>query len=126
MWGRDVHTGRTGFPALLTAVALCGAPMARAADACKPIRFEPGHNSMTLRGSAPANDVVCYEMKTGPGQTATLKVVSGDNTIFSIDGMVDAQDSYSFKTEKRTYRVHVGQLMRAEAPEAFAIDVSVK
>jgi hypothetical protein len=121
-----VHPGRTGFLGLLIAAALCGAPIAWAADACQPIRFEPGHNSTTLLGSAPANDVVCYVMTTGRGQTATLKVVSGDNTIFSIDGMVDAQDSYSFKTERKTYRIQVGQLMRADAPEAFAIDVSVK
>jgi hypothetical protein len=95
------------------------------AGGCEMIRFERGQSSGTLRGVAPPEDSVCYEMTTGAGQTATLEI-KGRNVMFSIDGVVDGRDRYSFTTEKRTYRVIVGQLMRAVHNEPFTLSVSIK
>ena len=44
---------------------------------------------------------------------------------FSIDGLVDDRDSYSFRTDAKTYKFTVFQTMRA-APGPFALMVSVK
>ena len=113
---------------LLVAVALAASVHAKhgLADGCKPIHFAAGERSTTVKGSAPAEGVVCYSIGTGADQTATLKVTSGDNTVFTIDGLVDAQDSYTFKTERKTYKVLVGQLMRSASAEKFSLDVVVK
>jgi hypothetical protein len=110
----------------LCLAALAAAPLSQAAPQCEAIRFERGATSATIKGVAPADDVICYEMETAEGQTATLKVLSGPNTIFTIEDIADAQDSYQFRTEARTYRILVGQLMRAAGGEAFALRISVR
>lgn len=46
--------------------------------------------------------------------------------MFSIVDVVDAQDQYSFTTEKKTYRILVSQLMRAVDNEPFTLRVSVR
>lgn len=107
-------------------LVVSGGADAWAAGDCKPIRFEAGRSSTSIRGEAPPDDVVCYSLATGRGQRAALKVTAGRNTIFSIEGLVDARDDYEFTTEQKTYLIRVGQLMRAVAPEAFAISISVR
>jgi hypothetical protein len=95
------------------------------AQSCEPIHFKRGSYSGTVEGVAPAEDVVCYELATGAGQRATVKV-TGKNVIFSIGGVIDAQDEYSFTTKKQTYRIIVGQLMRSITKEPFTLTVSVR
>ena len=113
--------------AAMTAAIMLALPLAALAKpACKPIQFAHGASSTTIHGTAPAEDTVCFTLATGKGQTANLKVTSGTNTVFGIDGLVDAQDSYHFTTEHKTYEIDVGQLERSVTPEAFAIDVSVQ
>ena len=95
------------------------------AQSCQPIQFERGTYSGTVSGTAPPEDVVCYEVSTGAAQRAEVSV-KGRNVIFSIVGVVDAQDRYSFTTEKKTYRILVGQLMRSITDEPFSLTVSVR
>jgi hypothetical protein len=52
--------------------------------------------------------------------------IKGRNVMFSIDGVVDGQHRYRFTTEKKTYRVIVGQLMRAVQSEPFTLFVSIE
>ena len=112
---------------VLSAATLLALPMGvLAKTGCKPIQFAHGASTTTISGTAPAEDTVCFTLATGKGQTANLKVTSGANTVFGIDGMVDAQDTYRFTTEHKTYEIDVGQLERSVTPEAFAIDVSVQ
>jgi hypothetical protein len=122
-----MHMGLSIWAAAIILV-VSGRANAWAAGDCKPIRFETNSFSTIHRGEAPPEDedVVCYTLATGRGQRAALKVIAGRNTIFSIEGLVDARDVYDFTTEQKTYRIRVGQLMRAVAPEAFAISVSVR
>lgn len=112
--------------ALALAAALALTSQAQADAPCTPIKFAAGHSRTIIHGMAPAGDVTCYSIATGAGEQATLKILKGANTVFSIDGVIDAQDSYSFKTEKKTYHILVGQLMRSDTPEAFDLDVAVK
>ena len=95
------------------------------AGGCETIRFQRGQSSGTVQGVAPPEDFVCYEMTTGAGQTASLEI-KGRNVMFSIDGVVDGQHRYRFTTEKKTYRVIVGQLMRAVQSEPFTLFVSIE
>ena len=108
---------------LLGLLALPG--LARGAP-CTPIRFAKGHSSAVITGKAPVDDVVCYTLATGAGQHARLKILTGANTVFSIDGLVDAQDNYSFTTAHKSYEITVGQLNRATEAEAFSLEVGVK
>ncbi|WPL11267.1 MULTISPECIES: hypothetical protein [Thiorhodovibrio] len=95
------------------------------AENCTAIHFEPGHDAATVTGTAPADGQLCYTLATGTDQQAKV-AVEGRNMMFSIVDVVDAQDDYSFTTTKKTYRILVGQLMRAIAEEPFTLKVSVR
>lgn len=95
------------------------------AETCEPIRFERGEYSGTVRGVAPPEGILCYTLGTGAGQRAEVRV-TGRNVFFSIRGVVDVQDHHSFTTEKKTYEILVGQLMRSLADQPFALTVTVR
>ena len=95
------------------------------AESCQPIQFERGSYSGTVRGIAPPEGLVCYEVRTGAGQHAEV-LVEGRNMIFSIPGVTEVQEQHSFTTEKKTYQILVGQLMRSVTDEPFSLTVSVR
>lgn len=108
---------------ILAAMLFTGAAQA---DPCETIRFKRGESSGTVSGMAPPDDMVCYQMSTGAGQKASV-AITGHNCMFTIEGTsAEARDRYSFTTEKRTYRIMVGQLMRAVTPQPFTLSVSVR
>jgi len=96
------------------------------AEKCETIRFNHGESSGTFDGIATPEDMKCYRMATDRGQTASLRVMAGNNIIFTIDGVVDAQDSYTFTTDKKTYKIYIGQLMRSVTNQPFTLFVSIK
>jgi len=110
------------FPLLL--VALFWTQPA-AAQSCTEIRFARGASSADITGAAPADGVLCYSFATGAGQQARVRVLEGRNTAFSIEGLADARDDLDFRTEAKTYRMRVFQLMRSARDEPFRIRVSV-
>ena len=93
---------------------------------CISIHFARGTTSTVISGVAPADSSVCYTFAAGEGQTATLKVGKAKNTIFSIDDLVDTQDSYTFTTKHTVYTIRVRQLMRTISAEAVALSVGVR
>ncbi|MEL6317634.1 MAG: hypothetical protein AAFR16_08370 [Pseudomonadota bacterium] len=115
----------SGVVAAVMAAALGLGSGAAHAQQCKAIKFAPGTVSAEVRGVAPAEGVRCYTLRTGAGQTAALRVTEGRNTAFSIEGLVDARDAYTFRTEAKTYRILVLQVLRAAAGERFRMTVRV-
>lgn len=99
---------------------------AAAQDDCTPIRFEPSTTSAVITGQAPAEDILCYSLTTLSGQTATLELLEGSNVMFGIRGLVEAQDHYSFTTERKTYLIVVSQLMRSVTDQPFRLSLSVR
>ncbi|WP_377080700.1 hypothetical protein [Roseomonas xinghualingensis] len=97
---------------------------AHAQGRCQPIRFNPGASSAEIHGTAPAEDVVCYTLATGNGQAARVSV-TGSNVIVTVLDVADARDRIEFRTQRKTYTLLVGQLMRAVQPERFVLSVSV-
>lgn len=90
---------------------------------CEPISFPEGKDTAVLNGLAPVDDVICYELDANVGERFTLKVLRGDNTVFSIVDVQDAEDRFAFTAEKTSYELNVGQLMRAAGPEKFRISI---
>ena len=99
---------------------------AEAQERCRPIQFAQNQSSAEIRGTAPAEGGVCYTLATGEGQTARVRVLSGKNIIFNIEGVTDPRDDFEFRTQRKTYRINVAQLMRSVTPEAFKVSVSVR
>lgn len=128
-WAEQRERADAAISALLHDALCLSARLRRASrrlHAGMQTRFAPGTSSAEIRGEAPPNNVLCYEMRTGGGQDARIRVLEGRNTFVSVEGVADAQTDLSFTTEPRTYRLRVGQLMRAARPEAFRLLVSVK
>ena len=115
--------------AILAAMLLLGgsAALAQEPTNCTPIQFARGQSSATVKGSVGSDEPFpCYTLATGKGQMATLKFGrTNGNMAFSIYGLVDDRDSYSFITAARTYKFVVFQTLRS-TPSPFALTVSVK
>lgn len=111
-----------------TGLALAFISMSKLSEArepCTPINFSSGESSAIVEGIAPVESIVCYTLKTGANQNASIEVTDGLNIVFSILGIVDAQDRYSFRTEATTYEIQVSQLMRSVKDEPFVLAVRV-
>lgn len=121
------HSVPLAFGIFLSTMMLVAEPANAAPDSCKAIHFKTGSFSATVQGSVDPNDVRCYSIATARGQTADLAIQSkNSNTIFSIDGLVDAQDRYRFTTEKKTYKILVGQLMKAAEKDQFTLTITIR
>jgi len=110
---------------LVFLVALCAATAA-SAQSCREIRFERGAFSGEVRGMAPPNDVVCYTIGTGIGQTMRIEVLRGNNVIFSVPGVADARTNLSIRTQQSRYTILVGQLFRSVTNEPFQVLVTIR
>ena len=116
---------------MILAVALTAAfsTAAHAQDHCTPIQFARGASSATVKGTARSDEpFACFTLATGKGQTVTLKLVEGpkDDAAFTIPGVVDDHDAYTFKTDAKTYTIIVFRTFAREADEPFTLQVSVK
>lgn len=106
---------------------------ALAAPKCTPIYFARGAWSTTVRGVAQSMDTpdsgACYTLTTGKGQAATLTILTtlpSDDTAFTIPGVVDNRDKYSFTTDAKTYQILVYRTFAREPNQPFAMQVMVK
>ncbi|SER15684.1 hypothetical protein SAMN05421690_101039 [Nitrosomonas sp. Nm51] len=95
------------------------------ADSCDTIQFQRGHNSATVKSVVSPNGMICYAITTAAGQTACIEII-GENVIFSVGGVADAQGKYRFTTEKKTYSIHISQLMRSVTDQPFTLHISVE
>lgn len=115
----------------LAVLAYCGLMTAHAIaqDQCKPIQFTRGASSTTVSGTASNSEApaTCYTITTGKGQTARVRLTrKGSDTAFTIPGVVDNREDYSFPTAARTYRIDVYRTLRATPPGPFTLQVSVR
>jgi formylglycine-generating enzyme required for sulfatase activity len=106
---------------LLAGVATASSAFAQAA--CATVNFSGGRDAVVLKGTAPVEGFVCYRLEAEVGQEFTLKVLRGDNTIFSVLDVQDAMDDYTFVAAKTGYEIRVAQMMRARGPEKFRVSV---
>lgn len=107
---------------MLAAQAVMASP-----DSCEAIHFKAGNFSATVQGDVDPESVRCYSIATAKGQTADISIKSRhNNTMFSIEGLVDGRDRYKFATEKKTYKVFVGQLMRSVDKDQFALTITIR
>ncbi len=112
---------------LLSTLMLAAQAVSAAPPHCEAVQFTRGSFSATVQGEVDPEGVWCYSIATVKGQTADLSVKSKhNNTIFSIEGLVDGRDQYTFTTEKKTYKVFVGQLMKAVDKDRFTLTITIR
>jgi len=96
----------------------------RAEESCIPIQFGDEKDTIVISGSVSPRETRCYRLDTVQGEKVTVKVLRAKNVVFSIEDVVDAQDTFTFTAENISYRVIVGQLLRSTRPQAFQISVT--
>ncbi|WP_158933197.1 hypothetical protein [Acidisphaera sp. S103] len=96
-------------------------------EPCTPIHFARGATFAVVSGTAGTDGPSpCYTLQTGKGQIATLKFTKTDgNMAFTIEGLVDDRDDYTFKTEAKTYTFGVFPTLRSN-PTPFSLRVEVR
>lgn len=108
------------------ASSVCG-QLAQAEAPCRTIQFQAGASSITISGSVDPDATQCFHFSTRQGQNVRVAITSKDqNTVFSILGLVDARDQYTFKSQKQTYEIVVGQLMRSATADTYQLMLSIK
>lgn len=113
--------------ALATISFSINAPPAWAEAPCETIRFEAGASSTKISGSVDPDATMCFSFAARNGQTVRIVIQSKDkNTIFSIPGLIDAQSKYEFKSEKKTYEIIIGQLMKSATADTYQLTVTIK
>jgi hypothetical protein len=55
-----------------------------------------------------------------------MRVVEGDNTIFSVYGVQDAMDELTFSAPSFKAQFLVSQLMRTTGPQPFRLEINVR
>jgi hypothetical protein len=110
-------------------LSLLVSPVARAQQTCVPIHFAQGQSSATVQGIARNEEpFACYTLATRRGQTATLSIAKRspkDDTAFTIPGVVDNRDQYTFKTEDKAYKIMVYLTFARQPPRPFLMQVTV-
>ena len=81
---------------------------------------------MVITGIAPWDDVLCFDLDVREGQQVTMRVVEGDNTIFSVYGVQDAMDELTFSAPSFKVQFLVSQLMRTAGPQPFRLEINVR
>ncbi len=99
---------------------------ALAAPPCAAVQFPSGTTSAVLHATAPKDSAICYAVTTNAGEHAELRILSGINTVFGIDGLTDIETEYGFTTAHETYKIRVFQLMRTATSRPFALRISIK
>jgi len=122
---RSVLRAKRAALAVTVIAVVIGSTSSRAQENCSPIRFAKGQTSATIHGTAPPQGSVCYSFASGAGQTANLRVI-GNNMVFTITGVVDDQDSWTFRTKAQTYKFFVSQQMRSVTTERYTVTLSIK
>ncbi len=95
------------------------------AEECKEIRFASGKSSAVVSGRVIEASPMCLTFSTGAGQTARLDQSGSDNACFTIEGVVDCQESYSFRTDQQTYRFRIFQLFPRSESEVVSLRLSI-
>jgi len=94
---------------------------------CEVIRVNAETASATISGSVDPDATACFNFAADSGQTIRIAIQSKDgNTIFSVVGFADARDIYEFKSQKKTYEIIVGQLMKSATADTYQLTLSIK
>lgn len=108
---------------LFLALALL-APLAAQAETCRVIRFDAGFTTGDLKGTAPADGTVCYDLRFPQGQNLSIELVGGRNVAVSAPGHFDARSDRMFLGDlPGRLELRVFQLMRSVTPQPFALRV---
>ncbi len=90
------------------------------------VRFSKGSSGTVIAGVAPPEDNLCFDLPVRAGQEVQMRMLSGDNVIFTVYDVADARSDLTFQAPSDTVRFLVSQLFRAVEPRPFELEVTVR
>lgn len=108
----------------LALVLTLAAPAAEAASGdarqgCHPIALDPGATAREVAGVASPRGAACFAIEVAVGQRARIQILEGE-AVFSVEGLVEAQEDYAFVAQTAAYRLRVGARRAPDAPSDVA------
>jgi hypothetical protein len=108
----------------LVCVVLLTTPQLALAQACQVVRLSAGFSAGDVKGIAPADGIVCYDLQFPRGQNISIELASGKNVAITVPGHFDARTQRMFMGDlPGRLEVRVFQLMRAVTPQPFAVRI---
>ena len=116
---------RTSTFFLVAAAAVAAmVPVPSQAQSCQTVQLKADFVTGDLQGVAPADGVVCFDLRVPQGQNVSIELVSGRNVSVSAPGYFDARNDRMFLGDlPGQLEVRVFQLMRSASPEPFAVRI---
>lgn len=93
------------------------------AQSCQRVELPAGFTVGDIKGVAPAEGIVCYDLIMPQGQNISVEVVSGRNIATSGPGWDARADRLFIGDLPGQMELRVFQLMRAVQPEDFAVRI---
>lgn len=99
-------------------------PQAATAENCQIVQLDAGFKAGDLKGTAPADGIICYDLRFPKGQNLSIELASGRNVAITVPGHYDARNDRMFLGDlPGRLEVRVFQLMRAVNPQPFAVRI---
>lgn len=109
---------------ILAAAILALLPHFALAQECQVFEYPAGFEAGDLEGTAPADGVVCFDLRIPQGQNLSIELVSGQNVSVSVPGYYDDRPDRMFIGDlPGQVEVRVFQSMRAAAPQPFTLRI---
>lgn len=94
------------------------------AQTCAVVPLQAGFQVGDLTGTAPADGIACFDLRFPQGQNLSIELVSGQNVSVSVPGYYDDRTDRMFLGNlPGRLEIRVFQLMRAVAPQQFAVRI---
>jgi hypothetical protein len=104
-------------------------PVAAVTKGCKAVQFKKGELAAVVEGTTAEGKTDCYTVKTGANQTMTAELIGNSddikNTAITIPGIGDVRDTFQFKTEKKTYEIHISQIKGVAEKKPYGLNITV-
>lgn len=99
-------------------------PNSSRAETCPVVPLQAGFEIGDLKGMAPADGIVCYDLRFPEGQNLSIELVSGQNVSISVPGYYDDRPDRMFLGNlPGRLEIRVFQLMRAASPQEFSVRI---
>jgi len=104
----------------------CRWPTRPAVKPHKPRYQSLGYSSGEIAAYVIEYEPKCFIFGTGAGQTARLQLFGSNNACFTFKDVIDCQDDYSFRTQRRNYEVGVFQLFPRRSYEEVTLRLTIR
>jgi hypothetical protein len=100
------------------------APQLASAQDCLIVRLKSDFTAGDIKGGAPADDLLCYDLRFEQGQNLSIELINGTNVSVTVPGYYDDRPGRMYLGDlPGQLEVRVFQLMRSATPQPFVLRI---